>query len=325
MLLLRHGSEAGGEPAEDREGQRWVIEERPFEIPRRERKATRRLGRYDLGDARQPVEHRQLAEELAGAQNRQFFAVADDPDRAIDDEEKASPDLALPSDDSIGRKLDLDGLLRDRCEVGRRHPSEQPTGTEQLGSPVPGERQRNLLLNCADAAAGRVRRQPVPRTEWQVEWQNARRETPHAEERIAMASRLELVDQIAGFALFADLETPQLERVAHTFEERLYQEGERVLRQGLSGSAFHIILDGDARVVIDGEERATLSRGDFFGEVSILLGEPPVADVVAVRELRCLVLAGAQVRPFLIDNPPIMYRMLQAQARRLRNANRWRS
>ena len=140
-----------------------------------------------------------------------------------------------------------------------------------------------------------------------------------------MASRLDLVDQIAGFALFADLPTPQLERVAHTFEERMYQEGERVLRQGLSGSAFHIILEGDAAVIIDGEQRATLSRGDFFGEVSILLGEPPVADVVAVRELRCLVLAGAEVRPFLLDNPPIMYRMLQAQARRLRNANRWRS
>jgi CRP-like cAMP-binding protein len=145
------------------------------------------------------------------------------------------------------------------------------------------------------------------------------------EESIPMASRDEIVDQIAGFALFADLATPQLERVAHTFEEQWYAEGERVLRQGLSGSAFHIILDGEAVVVIDGEQRATLSRGDFFGEVSILLGEPPVADVVAVRQLRCLVLGGGQVQPFLLDNPSVMYRILQAQARRLRNANRWRS
>lgn len=140
-----------------------------------------------------------------------------------------------------------------------------------------------------------------------------------------MASRDEIVDQIAGFALFADLATPQLERVVHVFEEQWYAEGERVLRQGLSGSAFHIILDGDAKVIIDGQERATLSRGDFFGEVSILLGEPPGADVVAVRPLRCLVLAGPQVQGFLIDNPAVMFRMLQAQARRLRNANRWRS
>ena len=82
-----------------------------------------------------------------------------------------------------------------------------------------------------------------------------------------MATREEIVDEIAGFALFADLATPQLERVAHTFEEQVYAEGERVLRQGLSGSAFHVILDGDAKVVIDGSERATLGRGDYFGEV----------------------------------------------------------
>ena len=140
-----------------------------------------------------------------------------------------------------------------------------------------------------------------------------------------MANPDEIVDQIASFAIFADLATPQLQRVAHTFEERWYAEGERVLRQGLTGSAFHVILEGEATVIIDGTERATLARGDFFGEVSILLGEPPVADVVAKRAMRCLVLAGPQVQPFLLDNPPVMYRMLQAQARRLRIANRWRS
>ena len=139
-----------------------------------------------------------------------------------------------------------------------------------------------------------------------------------------MATSEEIVDQIAGFALFADLATPQLERVAHTFEEQVYAEGERVLRQNLSGgSAFNVILDGSAVVVIDGEERATLARGDFFGEVSILLGQPPVADVVATQEMRCLVLAGHLVQPFLLDNPSVMYRMLQAMARRLRAANRW--
>jgi len=74
-----------------------------------------------------------------------------------------------------------------------------------------------------------------------------------------MATRDEIVDQIAGFALFADLTTPQLERIAHTFDEEVYTEGSRVLRQGISGSAFHIILDGEAAVVIDGEQRATLA------------------------------------------------------------------
>ena len=140
-----------------------------------------------------------------------------------------------------------------------------------------------------------------------------------------MATRDEIVDQIAGFALFADLTTPQLQRIAHMFEEEAYPEGARVLRQGLSGSAFHIILDGEAAVVIDGQQRSVLSRGDFFGEVSILLGEAPGADIIASRAMRTLVLPGSAVKNVLLENPPLMYRMLQAQARRLRNANRWRS
>lgn len=140
-----------------------------------------------------------------------------------------------------------------------------------------------------------------------------------------MTSQQELIDTIAGFGLFADLTSPQLEGIVHTFEETAFGDGDRVLRQGLSGSGFFVIVDGEAAIVVDGVERARLGRGDFFGEVSILLQESPIADVVATRPLRCLILAGPRVEPFLIEHPRVMFRMLQAQARRLRAANRWRS
>ena len=138
-----------------------------------------------------------------------------------------------------------------------------------------------------------------------------------------MANSDEIVDQISSFALFADLQTPQLQRVAHTFEERWYAEGERVLRQGLTGSAFHVILEGEAVVVIDGEERSRLGRGDYFGEISALTGGVPVADIRAETLLRCLSLPGPQLEPFLLEHPTVMLRMLQAEARRLRDSNRW--
>lgn len=135
----------------------------------------------------------------------------------------------------------------------------------------------------------------------------------------------ETADLMAGLALFADLPKPELEQVAHTFDEEWFEEGQRILRQGFAGSGFYVIAEGDAAVHIDGQERARLSRGDFFGEVSALLGEAPTADVVALRSLQCLVLAGPKVEDFLVAHPKVMYRMLQAQARRLRSANLWRS
>jgi len=137
-----------------------------------------------------------------------------------------------------------------------------------------------------------------------------------------MIERDELLDTIAGFGLFSDLSAPQLEAIIHIFDERLFGEGETIVHQGLSGSGFFVIVDGEASVEVDGTERARLGRGEFFGEVSILLGVPSIADVTATRQLRCLVLPGSQVESFLVGHPKVMFRMLQAQARRLRTANR---
>lgn len=140
-----------------------------------------------------------------------------------------------------------------------------------------------------------------------------------------MAGTDQIVDTLAAFTMFADLSRPQLQSVAHIFDEAWFPEGQKILRQGLTGSGFYVILEGECAIVVDGQRRSTLTRGDFFGEVSVLLGEPPSADVVALGPVRCLVVAGPRVEDFLVANPRVMFRMLQAQARRLRDANRWRS
>ena len=129
-----------------------------------------------------------------------------------------------------------------------------------------------------------------------------------------------IVERLAQLTLFADLSRPQLEAVAHTLDEQMFADGQRVLRQGLSGSAFYVVLEGDAAVIIDGTERARLGRGEFFGEISVLTGDPPNADIVAVGLLRCLVLSGDDLERFLLGRPQVMLRLLKTEARRLRQA-----
>lgn len=135
----------------------------------------------------------------------------------------------------------------------------------------------------------------------------------------------ELADTIAGFALFADLTTPQREHVVDVFTEQWFGDGEKVLRQGLTGSGLYIVLDGSAAIRIDGVDRSTLRAGDYFGEISCLLGEPPTADIVAIGPLRCLVLAASQIEAFLKSNPAVMYRLLQGEARKVRTTTKWLS
>ena len=135
----------------------------------------------------------------------------------------------------------------------------------------------------------------------------------------------EIVDTLASFSLFADLTNADLQAVAHTFDEESFAEGQRILRQGFGGTGFYVILQGEAAVLIDGKERTRLARGDFFGEISILLNEPPSADVVSLTPLTCLVLPRDELAEWLATKPSVMLRMLVAEARRLRAASRWRS
>jgi CRP-like cAMP-binding protein len=140
-----------------------------------------------------------------------------------------------------------------------------------------------------------------------------------------MQQQTDLADRLSGLSLFADLSRPQIEKMVQVFEEAWFADGERVIRRGVSGSGLFVIVHGEGSVQVDGQEVARLRDGDFFGEVAALLGEPSVADVVAVRPLRCLVLGAPLVERFLLDHPKVLLRMLQAEARRLRDAKRWRS
>src|ERR1044072_6110078 len=134
---------------------------------------------------------------------------------------------------------------------------------------------------------------------------------------------MSIAETLGQLALFADLSPSQLEAIAHSHEEDVFAAGERVLRKGLSGGNFYVILEGEAAVEIDGEARHKLMRGDYFGEISALTGDPPTADVVAVTMLRCLVIPATQLEKLLLDRPTLMLRMLRMEAHRLRTTLEW--
>jgi CRP-like cAMP-binding protein len=131
------------------------------------------------------------------------------------------------------------------------------------------------------------------------------------------------VGELAQIVLFADLSVPELREIDHILEEEFYDEGRRILRRGIEGSNFYVIVEGEAATVVDDVERARLSTGDYFGEMSLLLGESPDTDVTALTPLRCRVLAGIHFERFLLEHPHVLYRMLQAQTLRLHSVNQW--
>ena len=151
-----------------------------------------------------------------------------------------------------------------------------------------------------------------------------------------MTDTKQLVDDLAGLALFSDLRPAELEDVAQGFDEEWAQPGGRLMREGFVGDGFYVVLSGEAQWLVGGQvaDRAatmvhmppkplTLKRGDWFGELSVLFDEPSIADVVATTQMHLLTLPGRELEPFLFRHPKVMYRMLLGECRRLRDPMRW--
>jgi len=128
-------------------------------------------------------------------------------------------------------------------------------------------------------------------------------------------------EDLGQLALFADLDPAEIEAIERSCERVSYREGEWIIRQGDPSSALYMIVEGEVGTVIDDEDRRVMSKGSFFGEVSVLLNESASASITARTPVSCLVVPGSEVRAFLVSHPVVAYRMLAIEARRLKTAS----
>jgi CRP-like cAMP-binding protein len=124
---------------------------------------------------------------------------------------------------------------------------------------------------------------------------------------------------LAGCRLFAGVAPPDLAAVAGRAIEVDFPTNHVIARQGEIGTGFFLIVTGSVRVVRGGEEVAVLGPGDFFGELSVLDGQPRVAQVVTLEPTRCLALASWDFEQALLESPTLALSILRGLAARLRS------
>jgi CRP-like cAMP-binding protein len=91
-----------------------------------------------------------------------------------------------------------------------------------------------------------------------------------------------------------------------------------IARQGEVGTGFFMVASGSVRVVRGGETIATIGPGDFFGELSVLDGQPRVAQVVANEPTVCLALASWDFESVVREHPEVALAIMRGLAGRLR-------
>jgi Pyruvate phosphate dikinase, AMP/ATP-binding domain/Cyclic nucleotide-binding domain len=127
------------------------------------------------------------------------------------------------------------------------------------------------------------------------------------------------VEVIERVPLFENMSPRDVERIASLFKERRFTAGETVTKEGAGGAAFFVIESGDAVVTVGGREVATLTEGDYFGEIALIDEGARTATITAGSELVCHGLTYWEFRPLVQHNAAISWNLLQTLAKRLRH------
>lgn len=110
----------------------------------------------------------------------------------------------------------------------------------------------------------------------------------------AVKRREKYEDFLCKVDLLAEMDPYERGQLADVLKPEKFVEGEVVIREGEEGNKFFIIEDGSAvatKVIHIGQAAEEVKRyapGDYFGELSLLRGEPRAANVVALENLQCV-------------------------------------
>jgi monovalent cation:H+ antiporter, CPA1 family len=110
---------------------------------------------------------------------------------------------------------------------------------------------------------------------------------------------------IARLDLFATLDRRHLAGVQKLLRPRFTFPNELIVRKGERGDAVFFIASGAAEVILP-DRRISLGSGDFFGEMSLITGEPRQADVRSQTYCRLLVLRKTDFDRFMRANPDVL-------------------
>ena len=132
------------------------------------------------------------------------------------------------------------------------------------------------------------------------------------------------VDLIKRVPLFSELDDRELKEIAGSMKERTFEAGDTVTEEGKGGVGFFVIDEGTAKVSVGGRDVRTFGPGDYFGEVGLIADIDRTATITAESELRCYGMTLWDFRPLVESNAPIAWKMLQALAQRLKEAEQGR-
>jgi CRP-like cAMP-binding protein len=120
-------------------------------------------------------------------------------------------------------------------------------------------------------------------------------------ERLAALRRIEI---------FRSLGEDELRPLASGMKSESFAPGEVILRQGDAGGTAYLVKSGRVRIMLAhdsglSEQIASVEPGGFFGEMSLLTGEPRTATALALEQVDCYRLSKPNLDPVFARHPDL--------------------
>ena len=147
----------------------------------------------------------------------------------------------------------------------------------------------------------------------------AKRRQAKSSQAIRNRFKLALVEKVP---LFEGLSGRDLQKIAHSVAEVETPAGTKLATLGEAGKEMFIIVEGEALVTTQPGRTSYLRSGDFFGEMSLLDGDPRSATVEATTPIRLLVLDRHAFWQLLDETPSLVHKIMHTLSQRLRRAER---
>ena len=136
-----------------------------------------------------------------------------------------------------------------------------------------------------------------------------------------MRTRDIYLDHLAQVPLFSTCSRKDLQKLGKASDEIEVKQGKVLVEEGKPGHEFFLIEDGTAEVRRNNRKVATLARGQFFGELSLLDRGPRSATVIANTDMTLVVLGQREFLGVIDEVPAMARKLLAALAGRLREAD----
>ena len=131
-----------------------------------------------------------------------------------------------------------------------------------------------------------------------------------------------MADILGNFSIFQSLDRRNLRDVISLLKQKRFNKGDVVLSKGAPAQHLYIILSGVVDVLDEkGGRLSTLKKGDVFGEMSLISGEPVGATIKVVEPAKIIFIKGKDFRNVLNKFPSIQMYLARLLVQRLAKSN----